>query len=192
MQGDKWTVYSADGIEGDFPAGPIEGLAFAPDGSLWLGAADATVCRFDVVEGRCADFFRPGSNGGAGMAAGPLTSLAVDSGGTVYYTTAGNGYALYDGETWRTFAVRRPALLGNRVQALAADAAGDLWVATEAGVQRVARSDSGNASPDLFSAEDVGIAASDVRVLYPGSANGMWVGGAGGTPASSTAAAGKC
>ena len=51
------------------------------------------------------------------MAAGPLTSLTVDSAGTVYYTTAGNGYAVYDGEKWRTFAVRRPALLGNRVRA---------------------------------------------------------------------------
>ena len=180
VQGDKWTAYSLGDVEGDFPAGPIEGLAFAPDGSLWLGAADATVCRFDVVEGRCADLFRPGSNDGAGMAAGPLTSLAVDSGGTVYYTTAGNGYALYDGETWRTFAVRRPALLGNRVQALATDAADDLWVATEAGVQHLASSNSGTASPELFSAEDVGMAAADVRVLHPGVANGMWVGGAGG------------
>ena len=180
VEGDNWTVYAAGSVEGDFPTAPIEGMAFGADGSLWLGAADATVCRFDAARGRCADYYRPGANTGAGMAAGPLTSLAVDTGGDVYYTTGGNGYAVFDGDKWRTFTVRRPALLGNRIQALATDAGGSLWAATEAGVQRLDGSDANSTSPELFTAEDVGMAAADVRVLHPGGDNGMWVGGAGG------------
>jgi ligand-binding sensor domain-containing protein len=176
VQGDRWTVYSPETVEGDFPTGSIEGMAFAPDGSLWLGADNATdsvfICRFDVAQGRCADFYQ----GAPGMAAGPLTSLSVDAGGAVYYTTAGNGYAIFNGDNWRTLAVRRPALLGNGVRALAADGAGNLWVATEAGVQRLANGE----SPELFAGEDVGIAAADVRALHPGPDNGVWVGGAGG------------
>jgi ligand-binding sensor domain-containing protein len=180
VDGDNWTVYAAGSVAGDFPTAPIEGMAFGPDGSLWLGSADATVCRFDVARGRCADFYRPEANTGAGMAAGPLTSLAVDTGGDVYYTTAGNGYAVFDSDKWRTFAVRRPPLTGDRVKALATDAGGSLWVATEAGVQRLEDNDASNTSPKLFTAEDVGIAAADVRVLHPGRDKGMWVGGAGG------------
>ena len=114
--------------------------------------------------------------GAPGMAAGPLTSLSVDAEGAVYYTTAGNGYAMFDGDEWRTLAVRRPALLGNRVQALTADAAGNLWAATEEGVQRIAAGE----SPELFAAEDVGIAVTDVRALHPGQDGGVWVGGVGG------------
>jgi ligand-binding sensor domain-containing protein len=176
VQGDNWTTYSAEGIEGDFPTGPIEGMAFAPDGTLWLGSADATVCRFDVEQGRCADFYQAEP----GMAAAPLTQLAVDTGGDVYYTTAGNGYAVFDGDNWRTLAVRRPSLLGNRVQALARDAAGSLWVATEVGVQRLPDGGTGGEAPELFPATDVGITATDVRALHAGPDNRVWAGGAGG------------
>jgi ligand-binding sensor domain-containing protein len=147
-------------------------MAFAPDGSLWLGAADAAVCRFDVDQGRCADFYR----GAPGMAEGPLTSLAVDADGAVYYTTRGNGYAAFDGDQWRTQAVRRPLLLGNRIQALAGDGEGSLWAATEVGVQRLVEGE----PPELSAAADIGMAAADVRALHAGPAKGLWVGGAGG------------
>lgn len=184
VEGEDWTVYTADEVQGDFPSALITGLAFAPDGSLWLGASDATVCRFDPEQERCADYF----SGAGGMAPGPLTNLVVDAGDnedaySVYYTTAGNGYAAYDGRAWRTLAVPRPPLSGNRVKALAVSAGGNLWAATEAGVQQVAatgESAAGRdsaAAPLLFDAANSGISPLGVQTLQRGADDGIWVGG---------------
>jgi ligand-binding sensor domain-containing protein len=201
---EEWTVYTADEVDGDFPTGWITGLALAPDGSLWLGSSDAAVCRFDPAQERCADYFA----GETGMASGPLTNLTVspaaasvraaDNAGadaadaaaySVYYTTAGSGYAVYDGRAWRTLAVRQSPLLGNRVKALAPAADGSLWVATEAGVQQLApaavaavgASDEADAEdmqpPLLFDAANSGISPLGVQTLYGAAADGVWVGG---------------
>ncbi len=47
-------------------------------------------------------------------------------------------------------------------------------------MQRLPPNDASTATPQVFAADDIGIAAADVRVLYPGRDQGMWVGGAGG------------
>jgi ligand-binding sensor domain-containing protein len=187
VEGEDWTVYTAGEVAGDFPSELITGLAFAPDGSLWLGASDAAVCRFDLQQERCVDYFA----GASGMAPGPLTNLAVAAAtGTgiaadaysVYYTTAGNGYAVYDGRTWRTLAAPRVPLAGNRVKALAVSA-GSLWAATEAGVQRLAAGgedaadDAGDAASLIFDAANSGISPLGVQTLHPGAGGGIWVGG---------------
>ena len=169
VQDEEWTVFAAGDVEGDFPSELITGMAVAPDGSLWLGSSEAEICRFDVAEERCVDFFV----GDDGMAPGPLTNLAVDAGGSLYYTTAGNGYALYDGRTWRTLAVRQPSLIGNRVKALAIDAEGLLWAATEAGVQQLVEGE----DPRLFDTANSGISPLGVQTLHRGSDAGIWVGG---------------
>ncbi len=168
VEDEEWTTYGADEVQGDFPDGLIVGLAFDADGSLWLGSSDAEICRFDVDAGRCADFFA----GEEGMAAGPLTSLAVDANGGVYYTTAGNGYAVYNGGAWRSLAVRNPQLVGNRVAALAPAGDGSVWAATEAGVQQIAVGQ----SPRLLDMTDSGLNGADVAALY-GAEDGLWVGG---------------
>ncbi len=169
VQAKQWSVYDEGSVEGDFPTQQITAMAFAPDGALWLASADAEVCRFDIKQERCSDFYA----GAAGMAPGPLTSLTVDANGNVYYTTDGNGYAVFDGRTWRSLAVRDPLLVGNSIKALALDASGALWAATEAGVQQLAE----NKLPTLFDGADSGIAALDIRTLHPGADGGMWVGG---------------
>jgi ligand-binding sensor domain-containing protein len=169
VDGDEWTVYAAGEVEGGLPSELITGMAFGPDGSLWLGSSDAEICRFELRQEQCADYY----TGESGMAPGPLTNLAVDAGGDVYYTTANNGYSVFDGSAWRTLSVREPGLIGNRVKALAQDADGNLWAATETGVQRLVAGD----QPMLFDAANSGISPLGVRTLHPGADNGMWVGG---------------
>jgi ligand-binding sensor domain-containing protein len=179
VDGEAWTVYTAESVDGDFPSGTIAGLALAEDGTLWVGSAAAAICRFDPAgnsgAGRCTEFYQPDATDG--MAPAPLTSLAVDAAGAVYYTTKGSGYAVRDARVangaWRTFAVRNPALQGNSVRALSGDAAGNLWAATNAGVQRLEAS----SAPELFGPDVVGIAAEDVQVLAASPDGQMWVGG---------------
>jgi ligand-binding sensor domain-containing protein len=151
-------------------------MAFAPDGALWIGSTEAEICRFDVEQGGCTEFFA----GEEGMAGGPLTSLAVDAGGSVYYTTWGSGYAVYDGSGWRTQVVRDPSLIGNQVRALAAGEDGDLWAATEAGVQRLVEEQ----AAELLDRSPSGIDLRAVTALAAereeGGDGGLWVGGPGG------------
>lgn len=166
---EEWTVYRAEAVEGDFPAALISGIGVDADGALWLGAADGTVCRFDPVAEQCDAFFRDA----AGMVAGPLTNLTVDRTGQVYYGSAGNGFAGYDGSRWRSYVKPGELLAGNRIKALAADEEGSLWVATEQGIQRFAQP--GEAGT-RFDNSNSGIAPLGVRTLHPGVGGGMWVG----------------
>jgi ligand-binding sensor domain-containing protein len=172
-----WTVNAAESVRenaedgGDYPEAPIVDLVRAEDGTLWLGSQAAEVCRFDPGEGRCVEFYRPETT--AGMAAGPLTSLAIDAAGAVYYTTAGSGYAVLEDGAWRTAAVRTPRLAGNEVRALARDAGGSLWAATNTGVQRT----TATGAPVLFTADDTGITPEDVGGLGAGPDGEVWVGG---------------
>jgi len=171
VEGETWRVFSAEevGDEG-FPLRLIAGLAPAEDGTLWLGDIDGAVCRFDPAESRCVAAF----NGAQGMAAGPLTKLALDTTGRVYYTTAGDGYSVLDGDTWRRFARAGEAVRGNAIGAATVDADGALWLATDAGIQRVEGTDR---PPTLAPAGDIDPAA--VRVLLADSTGLIWAGGDG-------------
>ena len=173
VQGEDWTVYDADRVQGTpFPTSLITGLAVAPDGALWLGDQAGAVCRFDPAASRCTDFFRDAP----GMAAGPLTSLQIDEAGRVYYTTAGNGYSVYDGAAWRTFTKADDFLRGNAVTALAQDTDAPLWIATERGVQGF---DATGRQTAWFDAADIGMPLDAVRTLLPDAAGGLWVAGQG-------------
>ena len=165
----EWRTYSVETVTGDFPAGRIGGIALADGGALWLGADDGEVCRFDVEAARCVDFF----GGADGMAEGALTGLVVDRTGQVYYSTAGNGFSTYADGQWRTLATRDEILQGNQVKAVATDEEGNLWAATEQGVQRFTTL---TEAGDLFDNANSGIAPLGVRTLHPGVGGGMWVG----------------
>ncbi len=169
--GETWTVYSAEevGDEG-FPLRLIAGLAPAGDGTVWLGDIDGAVCRFDPAQSRCMEAYRAAT----GMATAPLTHLALDADGRVYYTTAGDGYSVLDGTTWRRFAKAGEGVRGNAVGAATVDGDGALWLVTDAGVQRIAGVD----RPPAM-APDPGIDPATVRVLFADSTGLIWAGGDG-------------
>jgi len=168
---ETWTVFSAEEVgDAGFPLRLIAGLAPAGDGTLWLGDIDGAICRFDPAQSRCAVAY----NAEQGMAAGPITHLALDAAGRVYYTTAGNGYSLLDGDTWRRFARADEAIRGNAIGAATVDDAGGLWLVTEAGVQRIEGIDR---PPTLLSVD--GMDPATVRVLFADSSGLIWAGGDG-------------
>ena len=171
VEGETWTVFSAEEVgDAGFPLRLIAGLTPADNGTLWLGDIDGAVCRFDPAESRCVAAF----TGAQGMAAGPLTRLALDAAGRVYYTTAGDGYSVLDGDAWRRFARAGEAVRGNAIGAATVDGDGALWLATDAGIQRVEGADR---PPTLAPAGDIDPAA--VRVLLADSTGLIWAGGDG-------------
>lgn len=176
--GDEWTVYDATDLGGEdlaFPSAPLAGLDVAADGSVWLADANAVVCRFDPVVGRCREVYRREP----GMAAGPVSSLFIGEmeGGDeqVYYATAGRGVSRFDGESWRTYTAPGELLLGNRIRSLALDKEGFIWVATEHGAQQFSSSNPGVMR--LYPAGSEALPLTDVRAIAPGSVRGLWLGG---------------
>jgi ligand-binding sensor domain-containing protein len=173
--GKTWTRFDGESAPtGEFPAGLITGIEAAEDGLVWLVDDDGAVCRFDPDTTRCQEFYRRAP----GMAAGPVTSLALDGAGNPYYATRGNGFSGRSAGLWRTFTKADERVRGNRVGALAPDVAGDLWVATEAGIQRFAEGDLTRPG-ELFTQAETGLEAQGVRVLYPDPDGGLWAGGTG-------------
>jgi ligand-binding sensor domain-containing protein len=178
-----WSTVRSTTVDGEnFPTNAIVGLAAAPDGTLWLGSVTAEICRFDPERNRCVAFFDAASGRETGMAPGPLTDLYLDAEGTLYYTTAGNGYSQLTGDTWQTFLLPDEPLLGNQVYDLAQDGDGVIWLATNGGVQQFipipAPSAAGfyDISPTQFQSFDSSVISDRVRVIEPDAEGGIWFG----------------
>ena len=134
IDGESWETYSrATVADSEFPNGSITGLALAADGSVWIGTDQVQLCRLDADAGRCAEFF----SNEEGMALAPLTSLRLDEDGNVYYTTAGAGISMYDGERWQTFVIEDEPVAGNRIRDLARGLDDTVWIATGSGISQV-------------------------------------------------------
>ena len=165
--GDEWDTYNAS--VGDFPSGRLTGLDVGSDGAIWIGSDQTQLCRFDPgVEG-CIGFYREQE----GMAAAPLTSLTIDSGGEVYYTTAGGGISAFDGTSWRQLAIADEAAPGNTIRHIVQAEDGAYWLAGNGGASRfLPDSDSPVQS---YTPGNSPLPSVNVNVILP-TASGVWFG----------------
>ena len=174
IDGESWETYSrATVADSEFPNGSITGLALAADGSVWIGTDQVQLCRLDADAGRCAEFF----SNEEGMALAPLTSLRLDEDGNVYYTTAGAGISMYDGERWQTFVIEDEPVAGNRIRDLARGLDDTVWIATGSGISQVRAAD--GTPITLLTAANTPLLSPDARVIQPDAAGGLWLGAGG-------------
>lgn len=165
--GDTWDTYDAGAR--NFPAGRLIGLDVSSNGTIWIGSDQTQLCRFDPgVEG-CIGFY----TGEDGMATAPLTSLTIDSGGEVYYTTAGGGISTFDGTTWRELVIAGETTPGNTIHDISQAADGALWLAGNGGASRF--------FPDseepgqMYTPGNSPLPSVNVNVIFP-TASGVWFG----------------
>ncbi len=169
IEGDAWTVFSAEeAADEGFPLRLIVGVAPTPDGHVWIGDVDGAICRFDPATTACVEAFR----GEEGMAGAPLTQLTLDAEGRLYFTTAGDGYSVYDGAGWRKFVKANEGIKGNAVRGAVVGPEGALWAVTDGGVQRIVAP---NRPPQVL--PDSGVAS--IRALYAARNGELWVAGEG-------------
>jgi ligand-binding sensor domain-containing protein len=169
--GEEWSAFNAeDAGQANFPTGRITGLDVGSDGAIWIGSDLAQICRFDPgIEG-CVEFY----SGEEGMATAPVTSLTVGPEGEVYYTTAGGGISAFDGTAWRELVVDGEIAPGNAIRDLSQDETGAIWIGALGGAARVSPDD--EAGAQLFNTTNSPLPSADVRVVQPGSADGVWFG----------------
>jgi ligand-binding sensor domain-containing protein len=164
---DQWDTYEANG--GNFPSGRLTGLDVGSNGAIWIGSDQTQLCRFDPgVEG-CISFYRDEE----GMAAAPLTSLSIDGDGEVYYTTAGAGISVFDGETWRQLLIADEPAPSNAIRHMAQAADGAYWLAGNGGASRfVLDSDT---PAQIFTPGNSPLPSTNVNFILP-TATGVWFG----------------
>ncbi|MBE2214029.1 MAG: hypothetical protein IAE82_09180 [Opitutaceae bacterium] len=123
------------------PTNDIRSIAQDHQGFIWLGTADAGLCRFDGYEIRrfVHDPADPTS-----LSHNFIWALLVDRFGTVWIGTAGGGLDRYDPKTGTFLHLQNQpgdpgSLPHNTVLSLHEDHAGVLWVGTRGGLSRYER-----------------------------------------------------
>lgn len=118
------------------PAGQIDQLQIADDGSLWLAAPGGGVQQRDVANGRVLRDFPAGDASGLGGA--DIEALALSPDGGVWVASS-EGVAVLDPAANRFRAL--PALGDGRVYALAFDGSELLWLQRQTGLEQYRRRD---------------------------------------------------
>lgn len=117
---DGWTVYPG--------MNDVQGVAFAPDGTLWT-ATTAGIVRWNLADGTYS--LQPAADGWASM---PATDVAIAPDGSVWAATlAGVGHL--QGERWITY-TQADGLPSSAVQAIAVTPQGQVWSGTTEGASR--------------------------------------------------------
>ena len=132
----RWDNYtSADGLPDD----NVQALAFADDGTLWIGMKKGGVSRFSA--GQFTNF-----SAEDGLGSDNVKGILVASDGKVWAGTA-SGLSVYDGSKWKTYKVD-DGLVNNIVNAIALTEDNSLWIATESGISYFDHSTWTNYSPN--------------------------------------------
>lgn len=128
---DEWTRSDARDAT---PAGQIDQLQPADDGSLWLAGTGGGVQQRDVASGRVLRDFPAGEASGLGSADIETLALAPDGG---VWVAGSDGVAVLDLAANRFRAL--PGLGAGRVYALAFDGPGVLWLQRQTGLEQYRR-----------------------------------------------------
>ena len=106
----------------------VEGVAFAPDGSLWA-ATEGGLVRWDLAEDSYVQY-----TAGAGLASNQVMGVAFGLDGSLWAATLGGISRFHDGQ-WRTY-TEADGLPSNAVRSIAVAPTGAVWAGTTEGAAR--------------------------------------------------------
>jgi hypothetical protein len=161
-QNGSWLKYTAanSGLLSD----TISAIAFDNSGNTWIASAADGLSKFDGT--RWTSF-----NDMSKVPANTITSLLFFK-GKLYVGTA-YGVTEFDGTSWRTLNTDNSKLISNTVNCLAADANGNIWVATSSGLTEI------KADGTMVNFDDTNIPifpSAKIYALAVGRFNEIWVG----------------
>ncbi len=121
-------VFTAVDPEGKFLPKSIRCLLLDPDGTTWVGSNNNGL--YHITEGGIQKIdFKELNNIG-------ILDITKDKNNNLWIATDGNGVVKFDGKTFDHLATKN-GLLGNTVDAIVATPAGDVWIGTTNGLNRV-------------------------------------------------------
>ena len=125
------TTLHTYGTENGLPGSPVTALLPAGDGGLWLGTQDGTLLRGEGEHFTMVPMEWPVANR-------PILSLYESGHSSLWVGTDGAGVACRLGQRWRVWSGLN-GLPDDVVGGVADDVEGNVWLATGAGICRVAR-----------------------------------------------------
>ncbi len=167
-------------IPDDVPAHVVTALAQDRDGFLWIGTQDGLV-RWDGYAWRV---FQPVAADAHSLCGAYVRALHAASDGRLWVGTFADGLCVYDPgterfERWRHDPRDARSLAHDRVEGLAEDRQGHIWIATYEGLCRLARD--GRIERVLsVPADPEGPSAERVRALLVDRTGRLWIGGSAG------------
>ncbi len=156
------SLVSYDDTNSDLTHKSINAIGFDSSGNAWIGSQGG-LDKFDgkfwlnqekgliyTIEVDSYDDIWVGSENGisvyksnevlsypfsySGLVGNGVSSIAFGSSGVVLAGTWGNGFSLFDGETWDNFTEDNSGLASNHIRALLVDQNGRFWVGTSSGL----------------------------------------------------------
>ena len=162
----NWTSYKAEKID-DLAVGPVNGIAVAPDGGIWVGSL-GQVARFDPE----TDLVDVVYTRAEGLGAGMVTRMTVEEDGWLAAGTSTGASFLRDDE-WTFYRLENEPLIDNQITALVQDTAGLIWIGAEGGgVYRFNPRDPAGPWDNFYSE----LPDPSISTLYADPAGGVWVG----------------
>jgi len=163
-----FTMYNDDNVE-NFPfLDSFESVIVADDGTVWAGNFFGAICQFDPVAETCLTIYEDED----GML-GNLNDMFMDDAGNLYYCADGEGISIFDGSTWTSLTLDQLPL-SNSYNVIAPMLDGSILAGGDFGLQRFLAYD-----VDAPWEEIDQVGWNSVYALHP-TADGMWVGHAGG------------
>lgn len=128
--GATWKLYTTgDGLT----TNSVRAIAEGVNGDLWVGTDGGGLNR--LQDGHFTSYRATDT----GLPSDYITALHTDAAGAVWIGTSGGGLARFQTGSWKRFD-KQDGLAGNSISYLAEDELGFLWIGSNEGLMRVARS----------------------------------------------------
>ena len=121
-----WRSFGAQ-VPYGIPFFSIDLVEIGPDDRVWISGSREGVCPLDEGQVTCSTLYHMPNDA-------LITDLVVAADGTAYAGTAGEGVLALHPDQAVQYAMRQDQLISNEVMDLAEDHAGNLWIATDRGV----------------------------------------------------------
>ena len=165
------------GVNDGLPAGTIHAVAQDRNGLMWFGGA-AGLIRFDGVK---FNVYRHSAADPKSLPVEGIYSLLVDRDNRIWAGGLSGGLAAYDQSThrfqyWKHDAKVADSLASNEVWSLAQTSDGEIWVATQDGLDRIHADGRGFDHVLLQLAGEPASSFGETRALLAGTDGRLWIG----------------
>jgi ligand-binding sensor domain-containing protein len=123
----RWYSYGSQSPTGGIPFISIDQVEVGPNKMIWIASAEEGVCPFDPVTLFCSTIYPAPQDA-------PISDLIVGDNGIAYAATNGGGILVLKADKTEKLILNRQKLLSNDVLDIAEGPDGNLWVATDHGV----------------------------------------------------------
>ncbi|WEN16172.1 two-component regulator propeller domain-containing protein [Rhodanobacter sp. AS-Z3] len=165
------------GVASGLPSGPVYSVAQDNNGLMWFASARGIV-RYDGVDFKV---FRHVSGDANSMPADPIYALFVSRDNRIWAGGIASGLTVYDQRTgrfqrWEHDDARAESLGGNEVWSIAQTVDGAMWVATQAGLDRMHPDGKGFEHVPLDNSGNAPASFGPVRALLADADGSLWIG----------------